>query len=747
MVNITRRKLIVSTGLIGGGVLIGYALAPFSTIERARKLATGDGGALLVTWVKITPDNIVTIIVPHSEMGQGVHTAMPMMLAEELDANWDLVRMEQAPADMAFANGALAKGFLSSGASFPKFLTGVTDFGARKIAEFMNLQITGGSTAVRYTGVFGLRHAGAAARWMLIQAAAKQWNVPASEITTKLSQLQHAASGLSASYGAMAPHAANFDPPANLPLKSPKDYTISGTPKQRFDIPSKVNGTAIYGVDVRLPGMMFAAITACPVFGGALKNFDATAVAKMRGVKSVHGVGGNAVAVIADNTWRAQQALRALPVAWDEGAGAAHNSASILAGMQAALDKADFDTDYDFGDTEAATGKAARVVEASYQVPYLAHATMEPMNCTAHFSSGKLEVWGGFQDGLGARARAAKVAGIPIEDVKLHHTAMGGGFGRRYTVDYLDQAVLLAKQVAYPVNLIWSREEDMRQDKYRNASIAKLRAGLDANGRPVSWQFDYTEKNGPPDASWIPYDIADRRARFVNGNDPIPFGPWRSVDNCHHAYFIESFVDELAFAAGSDPFKYRRDMLSGAPHHKAVLEAVAELSGWGAPLALGRARGISLKDSFGTIVAQVAEVSITPDGKTRVHNVWCAADPGEVINPDTFAAQMEGGIIYGLTAALYGEISIDRGRVVEQNFPDYEMVRQADAPAIMVKLVPSGRPTGGAGEPGTPPIAAAVANAVFSLTGKRIRSLPLRKHDLHVSVEQAKAKEIGSDSI
>lgn len=738
MVMITRRKLMVSAALAGGGVLLGYAMAPFSTIDRARKLAAGDG-ALLVTWVKITPDNRVTVIVPHSEMGQGVHTAMPMMLAEELDADWTLVSMEQAAADMAFANGPLAKGYLSGDASIPKFLSGLTDFGGRKVAEFMNMQMTGGSTAVRFTGVVGMRRAGAAARWMLIQAAADEWKVAAHEITTKDSRLMHAASGRSASYGDMASKAVDFDPPANLPLKDSNAYTIVGTPKQRFDIPAKVNGSAVYGVDVRLPNMMFAAIKACPVFGGKLKSFDAKTVSAMRGVKSVHRVGENSVAVIADNFWRAQQALPALPVEWDEGANAAHSSASILAGMQAALEKGEFENDHAFGDAEAATKSAAKIVEAAYSVPNLAHATMEPMNCTAHFSGGRLEIWGGFQDGLGARVHAAKVADLPLENVTLHHTAMGGGFGRRgSTLNYMEQAILLAKQVNHPVNVIWSREEDMTQDYYRNASVANMRAGLDATGRPVSWQQDYTERRDPEDATWIPYAIADRRARAVSGTDPIPFGPWRSVAHTQHGFFIESFMDELAHAAGRDPFEYRRDLLGDAPEQKLVLEAAAQMSGWGTPLPLGRARGIALRQSFGTIVAQVAEVSVNSEGQVRVHKVWCAVDPGEVINPDTFVAQMESGIIYGLTAALYGEISIANGRVVEQNFPDYEMLRMADAPVIEVKMMPSGRPTGGAGEPGTPPIAAAVSNAIFSLTRQRIRSLPLRKHDLRGNVEQAK---------
>jgi isoquinoline 1-oxidoreductase beta subunit len=385
---------------------------------------------------------------------------------------------------------------------------------------------------------------------------------------------------------------------------------------------------------------------------------------------------------------------------------------------------------------EGALRGAAWQVERRYRVPYLAHATMEPVGCVAHFAGGRLEIHGGFQDGLGARARAAKWAGLPLEKVALHHAAMGGGFGRRgSTLNYLEQAIAIAKQVDAPVSLCWSREQDLTQDNYRNASIARMRAGLDAQRRPVAWLHEFTEKHDPEDATWIAYGIADREARYANGTDPIPFGPWRSVDNSHQAFFIESFIDELAILAKADPFHYRRDLLARAPRHRAVLEAAARMASWGTPLPAGRGRGISLKEAFGTVVAQVAEVSAGEDGRARVHKVWCAADPGEVVHPDGLVAQLEGGIVYGLTAALYGEISIERGRVVEQNLPAYPMLRMADAPAIEVALVPSGAPTGGAGEPGTPPIAAAVANAVFAATGHRVRTLPLRKHDLRAPLE------------
>jgi isoquinoline 1-oxidoreductase subunit beta len=742
---LTRRAFIITGTVAGGGLLLGYALSPLSNLKRARSLgATGDE-VLLTTWVKIAPDDTVTVIVPHSEMGQGVHTALPMMLAEELDADWSRVRMEQAPADRAFANGPLARGYLLGDYDIPASLSGLADFAMRKAAETLNAQITGGSLSVRATGVAGMRRTGAAARWMLIQAAAAAWAVPASEITSEKSRLIHSKSNRSASYGEMASAAAKFDPPADVPLKPRERYTIVGQSVPRFDLPAKVDGSARYGVDTRLPGMRYAAVKASPVFGGTVATMDANAVAGRRGdVRALQLP--DAVAVVADNYWRAKQALDALPVTWSDGKNASHSSASIFEGMQAAIERGGLKKDWSFGDADGALRGAARVVEATYKVPYLAHACMEPMNCTAWFHDGKLELWGGFQDGLGARATAAKLSGLSFDDVVLHHTAMGGGFGRRGpTLNYLERAIHIAKQVDAPVNVIWSREEDMTQDNYRNASVCRMRAGLDGTGKPVAWLQEFTEKHDPKDANLIAYGIPNRAARFATDTDPIPFGPWRSVDNSLHGFFIESFVDELAAAAKRDPYEYRRELLAGAPRHQAVLDAVAEMSGWKTPPPKGRARGISLKESFNTIVGQVAEVSVGEDGRARVHKMWCAADPGEVIHPNGLAAQLEGGIIYGLTAALYGEISIKDGRVVEQNFPDYPMVKMADAPTIEVKVVASGAHAGGAGEPGTPPTAGAVANAVYALTGHRVRELPLRKQDLRLPPPSWKPEQGGNN--
>jgi isoquinoline 1-oxidoreductase beta subunit len=737
MGKITRRLMMVGgVAVVGGGLAVGYALQPYTTIDRARKLA-GKNEWMPAAWVRIGADNSVTVFVPHSEMGQGVHTSLPMMLAEELDADWSLVRMEQAPADMAFANGAMAREYLRGDTSIPGFLSGTADFGARKIAEFMNLQITGGSMSVRTTGVRGMRVTGAAAREMLIKAAAATWGVPAGEVVAKLSMLTHA-SGKSATYGEMAAAAAAYEPSIDPPLKAKKDYTIVGKPMARFDIPGKVDGSAKYGIDLRLPNMSFAVIAASPVIGGTLVSVDEGPAKAMRGVKKVVKLPA-AVAVVADNTWRAKEALAALQPVWNDGANGNVTSKSIFAGMEAALKKGELETDHSTGDVDAALKGAKRVVEAAYRVPYLAHATMETMNCTAQFENGKLTIWGGFQDGLSARASAAGFAGIPVDDVTVHHTAMGGGFGRRLPgyVDYIEKAVGVARQVEGPVQVVFTREEDMTQGWYRNASVAHMKAALDDKGRVAAWLHQYAEKYDPPEAVFVNYDFVNRASRYVTGTNPMRWGAWRSVDHSVQGFFIESFMDELAHAAGQDPFEFRRAHLTGAPRHKAALELAASMAGWDTKAVEGRARGIAMREAFGTIVAQVAEVSLGEDGRVRVHNIWSAADPGEVINPATFTTQIQGGAIYGLTAALYGEITIDKGRVVQQNFPDYEMVRMADSPVHEVRIIESGARTGGAGEPGTAPIAAAVANAIFALTGKRIRELPLKNFDLKTGTKIA----------
>jgi isoquinoline 1-oxidoreductase beta subunit len=741
------RRFVIFSGLAATGALVvGYALSPFSTLDRARRIAGKPGESMLSAWVRIAPDNSVTVLVPHAEMGQGIHTALPMMLAEELDADWAQVRMEQAPADMAFANGAFARGFLAGDMSIPSFLSGSVDFLSRKAAETMGLQVTGGSMSVRMTGVFGMRRTGAAARYMLVRAAAESWGVPDEQITVKLGIVSHAASGRSATFGELAALAATYDAPVDAPLKAKADYTIVGQSKPRFDVPGKVDGSAVFGIDVRLPGMLFAAALASPVPGGTLKSVDEAPALAVRGVKKVVKL-DSSVVVVADNTWRAQQGLAALAPVWDEGPNAGLTSDIVYRGMNAALDKADFDSDFDEGDAAKAIAGAAKIVEAAYKVPFLAHATMEPMNATAHVHDGKVEIWGGFQDGLGVRSVAAELAGVGVDDVVVHHTAMGGGFGRRafspmlpdVKGTHIAQAIAAARAVGAPVQLVWSREEDMTQDFYREASVARMRAGLTADGRIAGWEHSFAERHDPPEATVINYGVADRTARFVKGTNPMPWGPWRSVDHTQHGFYIESFMDELAHAAGQDPLAFRLTHLGDAPRHKAALEKVAAMAGWGTPPEAGRARGIAMREAFGTIVAQVAEVSVGTDGRARVHRMWSAVDPGEVIHPANFKAQIVGGAIYGLTAALYGEISIDKGRVQQTNFHDYEMVRMADAPLHEVAIIESGAKTGGAGEPGTAPVAAAVANALFALTGKRLRELPLRKFNPVTGAQIARA--------
>ncbi len=736
---VSRRLVIFGGVAAAGGLAVGYALMPWTTIDRAKKLLAKEGEVPLSAWVRIGTDSTVTVFVPHAEIGQGVHTALPMMCAEELDADWSLVRIEQAPPDMAFANGAMALEYLRGDTSIPSFLMGTAVFSTRKIAEYMNLQTTGGSMSVRTTGIRGMRVAGAAARYMLVKAAAAAWGVPEREVVAKESRLSHA-SGKSATYGEMAAAAAAYDPPIDPPLKAKKDYTICGRPTARFDIPGKCDGSAVYGLDLRVPGMSHAAFAASPVIGGTLVSVDEQPALAMRGVKQVVKMPA-AVAVVADNTWRAKEALLALQPVWNDGANANVTQASIFAGMEKALDKGDLTEDHATGDVDAALKGAKRVVEASYRVPYLAHATMEVMNCTAHFDGDKLTIWGGFQGGLDARAQAAQYAGLPIENVTLNYTAIGGGFGRRLPsqYDYLRKAIDVARQVKGPVQVVFMREEDMTQGFYRHASVARMKAALDDDGHVAAWLHTFTEKHDPPEALTVNYDFANRASRFASDTNPIPWGAWRSVDHTQQGFFIECFMDELAHAAGQDPFEYRRRHLVGAPRHKAALELVAEMSGWGTPLPEGRARGIAMREAFASIVAQVAEVSIGEDGRVRVHKMWSAVDPGEVVNPATFTAQIQGGAIYGLTAALYGEISIDKGRVVQQNFPDYEMVRMADAPAHEVRFIESGAKMGGAGEPGTAPVAAAVGNAIFALTGQRIRELPFKNFDLTTGQKLAAA--------
>ncbi|MDA8524327.1 molybdopterin-dependent oxidoreductase [Alphaproteobacteria bacterium] len=724
MAALTRRNFLVGTGLVGGGILLGISFAP-GRLATIRKQYKTKEASVLTTWVRITQDNRVSVIVPHSEMGQGVHTALPMMLAEEMEADWDLVRMEQAPANELFANDAVSKGFLLNGQRLPAILNPPADWASYKLAQLLDVQTTGGSSSIRFTGEFGMRTAGAAVKEMLIKAAAEKWGVAEEDCVARLSHVTHEKSGAKASFGALAEAAAAFEPNATPTLKDKKDFTIIGTSKQRFDIPDKVRGAAVYGIDADVPNMRIAVLKAAPVFGGHVAQLDKSSIAGRRGIEDVVQI-KDAVAVIADNYWRASSALADLSVSFDPAGHGDVSSETIFTRFRAAIDADDATTNLEQGDVSVA---GARTLEADYQVPYLNHAAMEPMNCTAHVKNGKCEIWVGAQDPLACRGHAAKVLGISADDVTVHPLMLGGSFGRRSGVlmDYIERAVLIAAQVDYPVKVMWSREEDMQQGAYRPSSISRFKAKLDEKGAPTSWENHYL-RDEERDAVHIPYAIDNQSIRFSEVDTHVPYGVWRSVASSQHGFYIESFMDELAHAAGQDPVTYRRALLADNPRHLAVLNTVAQMADWGRPLPQGRALGVALRESFGTVVGQIAEVSIE-DGETRVHHVWCAADPGDVVTPDGFIAQMESGIIYGLTAALYGEITLENGQVQQENFPDYEMLRLATAPKIDVDIIRSGAKLGGAGEPSTPPAAPAVTNALFALTGKRIRSLPLKNHD------------------
>lgn len=727
----TRRGFLLGTALLSGGLLVGYAATRPQRHALANREHADPGQHYVSTWLRIDRDNTITVLVPHSDMGQGVLTSLAMMAADELDADWDQVTVEQAPATDLFANGVVIKGFAESmGFAAPAFLERLVDFSTLKVAQILNLQITGGSSSVRFTGEMGMRAAGAAARQMLLQAAAAHWDVPLAELSTAASQVIHSATGRRLDYGELASAAAGYTPSRQPVLKSPEQFTLMGRSLPRRDIPAKVAGTAMYGIDARLPGMLYAAVTTAPVFGSHLLRVDnVAAVMQRRGVQRVIEL-EDAVAVVADNYWRAAEALRLLQPVFSETADDAQSSERIFAAYEDALDTGKRRRDVSAGDAGAALAAADTVIAATYRVPYLAHAAMEPMNCTVHFHDGVCDVWSGSQDNLGLRGRVARVAGMAEDDVRVHSVYLGGGFGRRLpgTWNLVDQATQIAQHFDVPVQTLWSRDEDTRQDYYRPAVTSRFRAGFDSSGQLIAWENAYIGKNEPAEAAHLSYQIPNQQIDYVDSPTHIPFGAWRSVAHSQHSFFLESFTDELAWSRGQDPLQFRLSLLNGKPRHQRVLQEAARKAGWGTPPPAGRARGIALQESFGSIVAEVAEVSLTADGEVRVERVVCAIDCGRVIHPDTAASQVEGGIIFGLTAALYGQITIDRGKVAESNFHDYPMVRLADSPAIEVILLESDAPVGGLGEPSTPPIAAAVTNALYALTGQRIRDLPLKHY-------------------
>ena len=747
------RRAFLSTGVIAGtGLVVGISIRPGNRAQGLQDLMAGEGETLIHAYVKIGADNVVTAIIPHSEMGQGIHTSLAQMVADELDADWDLVRAEEAPALDEYANYAVGKGFLLPGAKFPDIIIPSVDGALMQIADVLNVQITGGSGSIRFTGELGSRIAGAATRQLLVQAAAEEWQVPESEIETEKSHLIHRASSRNEPYAAFAAAASTMKPSYTPELKRQDQFKVMGQHVQRFDIPAKVDGTAQFALDVRLPGMLYATVTRSPVFGGTLIGTKDEAARAISGVIDVYELppmesndmvgaftAGESVAVLAEGYWPAIQGLKALEIEWDNGGNETVSSDKIFAQFDADISAAqDRGSDSLVGDADDVFANAANIISADYRVPYLAHTCMEPLNATAEVKDGRCELWIGCQNPLGFRQAVADALGIDAEKVTVHNQFMGGGFGRKARPDYAIQAALVAERAGRPVQLIWSREEDVRQDFYRPAVQSRFRAALDNDGNPIAWENTYVDKHEPIEAPLIPYAIPAQNIGYVASPTHVPFGAWRSVDHSQHGFFTESFIDEVAVAAGKDPYEYRAGLLKNHPRHLAVLEKVATEARWGQPLAEGRGRGISLQDSFGTLVAQVVEVTIV-DGDMSVDRVVAVIDAGFAISPDGITAQVESAIIYGLTAALHGEITIENGAVAQSNFHDYEAVRMDTAPKIETHIINSGHAIGGAGEPGTPGIAPALANAVFDATGIRVRNLPLNQFNLRFGVEDAGA--------
>ena len=728
----TRRAFITMGIAAGGAVVFGVAIRRGDRADKVRDLVAEDGEALFDIWLKIAPDNTVTVIVPHAEMGQGVHTSLAMMLADELDADWSQVEVLEAPSDPEYANYALARGFVAGDVDFPTWLIDSVDGFFFRATQAMALQLTGGSTSVKTTGQFAMRVTGAAARAALLEAAANEWQVPVDELTSRDSMISHSASNRSATYADFAAAAARLSLPTKPTLKNREDFRLMGTSPPRGDVPAKIDGSAMFGIDASLPGMKYAAIKASPVFGGTVRSYATESVQDMPGVRKVLNL-DDAVAVVADGYWQAKQALDQLEVKFDDAGNTRWEQGDIFKQFASALDDAatagDEETDFEQGDANTVLAGADQLLEAEYRVPYLAHAAMEPMNCTAWVHDGECELWVGSQNPLGFASDAAKALDMDSDDVIVHNQYLGGGFGRRAFSDVAVQAARIAAQVPYPVKLVWSREEDTRHDHYRQASISRFRGGLDSDGNALAWHNHYANKYDPHEAPHIPYAIDNQRIVYTESKTHVPWGFWRSVDHSLHAYFTESFIDEMAVAAGRDPYEYRRELLQHQPRFQKVLDVAARQAGWGESLPNDVGRGIAIHRSFGSIVAQVVDVEIA-NGEVSIPRVVCVVDAGFAMHPDGMAAQMESGIVYGLTAALYGEISIRRGAVAQSNFHDYPMLRMDKAPAIETHIINSGEALGGAGEPGTPPIAPALTNAIYDATGIRIRELPVRLQDL-----------------
>ena len=719
------RRGFIGAGLVAGGALVvGVAIRPGDRTDALEKYVAGEGEHLLTAWVKVAEDNTITAIIPHGEMGQGVHTALSAMLAEEMDADWEALEIMEAPAEKDYANFPLVREFATGGAKVPGFVFDTLNGAMLGLAKKMDMQITGGSTSVRFTGAGAMQTAGAATRELLMKTAAKDWDVSVSDLRTAKSMIYHDGSNRSATYGSFAAAASDMTPNLHPKLKSRKDYTLMGAALPRVDIPAKVDGTADFGIDAKVDGMKYATVMAAPVHGQTIARLDTADAKAIPGVISIHNMGAY-VGVVAEGYWPAKQALDSLDVEFTSSDSSNLSQDQLFAQYAESLDNGKRKTMHKAGNVAKGAEGAVKIIEAEYTVPYLAHACMEPMNATAWVRDGKADIWCGTQNPLGTRMAVANALELDAENVTLNTAFMGGGFGRRAIPDYVLQAAALSKASGHPVKLIWSREETTQQDHFRPAVLGRFKAAIDENGMPLTWESVFNHEGEPKEASDIAYGIPNKLVQVVDSPSHTRLGPWRSVDHTQHGYFTESFIEELAHDAGKDGYEYRRALLAGKPRYLKVLDAAAKLGKWSETLPVGQARGISIVESFMTICAQVVTVDMT-DGDPKVLHVACAADPGFAVNPDGFEAQMQSGIIYGLTAALYGEISLEDGAVAQSNFHDYEILRIDRSPKIDTIILTSDARLGGGGEPGTPPIAPALANAVFNATGRRVRRLPIR---------------------
>jgi isoquinoline 1-oxidoreductase beta subunit len=718
-VNQGRRTFLTASAAAGGGLVIGFHLPGAQRLAQA-----AEGPAKLNAFVRIGSDGGVTFYCGQVEMGQGAHNGLAMMLAEELEVDFGRVRIEQGGIDPAFGN--------------PRYI------GFKAVGGF---QATGGSSSIRNVGG-NVRRAGAAARFMLVSAGAERMKVPQSECVAEKGQVVHKPSGRKISYGALAADAAKMVAPDDPVLKNPSEFKLIGKSTPRHDIPVKCDGSAVFGLDVKRRGMLVATVAKCPVFGGKVKSFDAARALKVPGVKKVAQI-GSGVAVIAEGFWAAKKGRDALQVTWDEGAMAKVSTADIRRNWAELAKRPSAAERMKTGDVASALATGARRLSAVYEVPFLAHVCMEPMNATAHFKGDSVEIWAPTQAQSWNQHAVAQLTGLPAKAITIHTTYLGGGFGRRLESDFVLDAVEASRAAGnVPVKVVWTREDDLQHDFYRPASYNLFEASLGADGMPLAWRhrivggsilqffktfghflrkdgMDPTSAQGAGD--YFPYDIPHVLVDYINDNPGVPCGFWRSVGNTQNGYLLESFVDELAHAAGKDPYQYRRQLF-GKPHAarlRAVLDLAAEKAGWGKPLPAGVHRGIAAHFAYGSYCAEVAEVSVPKDGNVKVHRVVAALDPGWVVNPGAVTAQVEGAVFYGLSAALYGEVSVKNGRAEQSNFHDYKILRMGEMPKVEVHILQGKGEQGGAGEPGVNPVAPAVCNAIFAATGKRIRKLPI----------------------